>query len=85
MLALCLILSNTYCAQKIMLAYNRPGPNNLCIVEHKLRILFLYKYSTLHLELLTTPAMLIIEIIFTSSAQALITEGAGVVCGENKV
>ena len=32
-----------------------------------LRILFLYKYSTFHLELLTTPTLLMIQISFTFS------------------
>ena len=45
---------------------------NLCIMKHKLRILFLYEYLTFHLELLTTPTLLMIKISFTSSAQALI-------------
>ena len=58
---------------------------NLHIVERKLSILFLYKYSTFHFKLLTTPILLMIEITFTSSDQALMPEGAGLVCGENKV
>ena len=58
---------------------------NLCIAECKLKILFLYEYSTFHLELLTTPILLVMKISLMSSFQALIPDGAGLVCGEIKV
>ena len=36
----------------------------MCIKERKLRILFLYEYSAFHLELLTTPTLVMIETSF---------------------
>ena len=62
---------------------------NLYAEEHKLRILFLYKYPTFHLKLLTTPTLLMIEISshpqsrpWCQMVQALMPDGAGLVCGE---
>ena len=38
---------------------------------------FVYEYSVFHLKLLTTTALLMIEVTFRSSIQALMPEGLG--------
>ena len=52
----------------------------MCIAEHKLRIL--YEYSTFHLGVAYYFNIVNDRISFTSSIQALVPDGAGLVCGE---
>ena len=53
---------------------------NLCIAERKLRIL--YEYSTFHLGVAHYFNIVNDRISFTLSIQALVPDGAGLVCGE---
>ena len=52
----------------------------MSVAECKLRILYLYEYSTFHLGVAYYSLM--IEISFISSVQTPIPDGAGLVCGE---
>ena len=51
----------------------------MCITEHKLRIL--YEYSTFHLGVAHYFNIVNDRIGFTLSIQALVPDGAGLVCG----
>ena len=52
----------------------------MCIAERRLRIL--YEYSTFHLEVVHYFNIVNDRISFMSSIQALVPDGAGLVCGE---